>query len=263
MILFAGIRFFLAGLLVFLFLGLQKRKLRIDGPKSWATVLFIGFVQTTLQYVCFYIGLAQSPGSRGSILTATSTFFTIVLAALLVREEKLGPRKLLGCAAGFAGIVVISLDGNFAGATRMGDLLLVGSALSLSAGVVISKLLPPTTDAFSISALQLTFGGGLLLLLGLAGGGRLGAVTPGGILLMLYMAALSSVAFSLWTSLIRKYDTARVSIFFFLVPVFGVLLSGLFLQENIWRLPNLIALALVCAGILIINKPRKEDNNLA
>ncbi|MEN6340711.1 MAG: EamA family transporter, partial [Clostridiaceae bacterium] len=72
-----------------------------------------------------------------------------------------------------------------------------------------------------------------------------------------YLIALSATAFTIWTYLMRDHEAASVSIYFFLLPVFGVLLSGLFLGEQILSLRNLAALLFVCAGIYVVNsRPR-------
>ena len=68
------------------------------------------------------------------------------------------------------------------------------------------------------------------------------------------MALLSTVAFSLWTILLKYNPVSKVTIFGFSIPVFGVALSGIFLGEQIFTLKNITALLFVCAGIIIVNK---------
>ena len=78
-------------------------------------------------------------------------------------------------------------------------------------------------------------------------------------LLLFYMACISAVAYSLWGLLLQYNPVSRVSIFGFSNPVFGVILSAIILQEGAampW-VQSLVALALVSAGIFIVNK---EEN---
>ena len=75
---------------------------------------------------------------------------------------------------------------------------------------------------------------------------------------MLYMALLSSVAFTLWTTLLKHNRVGKISVYNFLVPVFGTILSALFLGESIWSWQNILALVLVCAGIYIVNRKKEE-----
>jgi drug/metabolite transporter (DMT)-like permease len=78
------------------------------------------------------------------------------------------------------------------------------------------------------------------------------------ILLLIYMAFLSAVAFTLWTTLSKYNKISRVAIYNFLTPVFVTFLSSLFLGENLFTWYNLLALILVCAGIYIVNIIKKE-----
>ena len=69
-----------------------------------------------------------------------------------------------------------------------------------------------------------TLGGAVLLAIGLIGGGALRSVNLQGLLLLVYLIFVSAAAFTIWTSLLRRYDAASVSVYFFLLPVFGVAL---------------------------------------
>ena len=70
-----------------------------------------------------------------------------------------------------------------------------------------------------------------------------------------YLALLSAVAYSLWGTLLKYNPVARVSIYGFMNPVCGVLLSALLLGEsqNAFGAAGLAALALVCVGIWLVN----------
>ena len=81
-------------------------------------------------------------------------------------------------------------------------------------------------------------------------------------LLLIYMALLSTIAFTLWAEMIKYNPVGKVAIFGFSIPVFGVALSALFLKENIWTLQNLAALILVSVGILIVNLKGKDQNTI-
>jgi drug/metabolite transporter (DMT)-like permease len=78
--------------------------------------------------------------------------------------------------------------------------------------------------------------------------------------LLIYMALLSSAAFSLWNLLLKHNKVGPVSVYNFLTPIFGSILSAIFLGENIFEYKNMIALILVCLGIWMVNKQRKLKN---
>lgn len=78
-------------------------------------------------------------------------------------------------------------------------------------------------------------------------------------LILTYLALISSVAFSIWGMLLKYYPVSKISIFSFTNPMFGVLLSTLVLKEKNqaegWKI--ITALTLVCVGIYLVNKPKK------
>lgn len=73
------------------------------------------------------------------------------------------------------------------------------------------------------------------------------------------MAALSAVAFTVWTYLLSHNPVSSVSIYNLLIPVFGTVLSGIFLQENIMTWTHLISIVLVCMGIVLVNRKQKAE----
>ena len=92
----------------------------------------------------------------------------------------------------------------------------------------------------------------VLLLAGWLGGGRMEAFTPASAALMVYMVLLSALAFGTWSALLKYNSIGKVTIFNFLIPVFGVVLSAIFLGENMFAWKNAVALVLVCAGIWLV-----------
>ena len=77
--------------------------------------------------------------------------------------------------------------------------------------------------------------------------------------LLLYMALLSSVAFAVWSLLLKHNPVGMIAAFNFLIPVFGVALSAIFLGESLLRWSYLAALVLVCAGIWLVTRPSTVD----
>ena len=258
-ILFAGVRFTGAGLVTLLVARFLAPAAAPPSLKRAASLLGLGLVQTTAQYVCFYLGLAHALGTRSAILNTTSTFFTVFLAALFFPAERVTLQKLVGCLVGFAGIVLANLGGSAGVAFSWnGDFLILLSSLFFALGSVLSKRLSRQEDPIRVTGAQLSLGGAVLLGIGLFGGGTLPLVNLKGLLLLLYLIFLSAAAFTIWTSLLRRYDAASVSVYFFLLPVFGVALSGLLLGERIASVQTIGALLLVCAGIAIVNRPASK-----
>lgn len=102
-ILFAGMRFLLAGFLVILFHSIQGRRWIMPQKGSGRAILELCLNQTVLQYYFFYTGLAHASGVHGAIITGGNVFISILVASLIFRYEKLTARKLVGCSPGFCG----------------------------------------------------------------------------------------------------------------------------------------------------------------
>ena len=115
-----------------------------------------------------------------------------------------------------------------------------------------------------LSGYQFTLGGMIMIIIGLAMGGRIHTVSIPALILLIYMGLISAVAYTLWGILLKYNPVSKVSIFGFTNPVFGVILSAIILREgNTFGGKDLIALVLVSIGILVVNwaKPvagRKE-----
>jgi drug/metabolite transporter (DMT)-like permease len=253
--LFAGLRFFGAGLLLMVFAVLTRRSLTGLAPRQMGQTGLLGLLQTTLQYIFFYIGLAHTTGVKGAILNASGVFFSVLLAHWIYHNDTLNWRKLLGCALGFMGVLVVNIgpllgsapiDG---GVTLMGEGFVVMAAFVLSAASLYGKRVSQTMDPVVMTAYQLAWGGLGLIAIGWLAGAQWPAFTWAAGLLLTYMAALSAVAFAVWGALLKHNRVSKVAIFSFLIPVFGSSLSVLFLGESLLEWKYLLALVLVCAGI--------------
>ena len=252
---FAGWRFLLAGALLLVMAQLTGRRVWALAPVQWAQLGLLGLAQTALQYVFFYVGLANTTGVKGSILNATGTFFSVLLAHFLYANDRLSRRKALGCAVGFVGVMVVNLrgaQGLDAEFTLLGEGFIVIAAFVLSAASIYGKRLSQRIDPMVMTGWQLGIGGLMLLFGGLAGGGAISGWSAGSLALLGYMAVLSAVAFTLWAALLKHNRVGQVTVFNFLIPVFGALLSALFLGEAVLEWRNLAALVMVCGGIWLV-----------
>ncbi len=259
-ILFAGYRFFLSGVFTFL-TGciLEKKFLTMKRTSVWHIVRQ-GLLQTTAQYVCFYIGLAYTTGAKGSIINASQGFIALIAAHFMLKNEKMNLRKTAGCILGLAGVVAVNLSpGAWGGGfTLRGEGMILLCTAVYAVSMVLLKLIADEESPMTITAYQTLVGGAVLIVAGLAMGGRVTGFTGKSVILLAYMALLSTVAFSVWTILMKYNPVGRVAVYTFTIPIFGVALSGLILGEAVLEWKNLAALALVSAGIIIVNRPDKD-----
>lgn len=254
---FAGWRFALAGVILLATAAAMRKPVFDLTGRQIRQLGLLGLTQTALQYVFFYIGLAHASGVKSSIMNATGVFFSVVLAHFIYTDDRLSRRKVFGVLVGFLGVVVVNLGRGGLGFdfSLMGEGFVTVAAFVLAAASIYGKHVSRTTDPMIMTGWQLLVGGAALTLGGMAGGGHLEALDWRSGTLLAYMALLSSVAFAVWSLLLKHNPVGLIAAFNFLVPVFGVALSALFLGEFLLRWSYLAALALVCVGIWLVTRP--------
>ncbi|ENQ3078707.1 DMT family transporter [Bacillus cereus] len=259
-ILFAGYRFFLAGIMLLLFFKVLGRNVSFQKGTTKQLVQ-IGLFQTFLQYVCFYIGLSYSTGIEGAVISGTSSFFQIVFAHFLYKDDSLNMRKIVGVSIGFCGVILVNIpkgDMNFH--FGIGELLLLGAAMLYSYGNILAKEGSKTMDVGYMTAYQMIIGSLGLLFIGIFQVGLMPFTFHMQTLLMLlYLSFLSAAGFCIWNTVMKYNKVGKVSMYMFFIPVFGVILSSLILGEAIHSFV-LFGLACVATGIIIVNRTRSEKN---
>ncbi|WP_236127782.1 DMT family transporter [Cedecea colo] len=257
-IVFAGYRFVIAGLLLLAFAVVQGKPIGRLSRGQFSQLVALGVTQTALQYIFFYIGLAYTTGVKGSIMNATGTFFSVLLAHFIYHNDRLSMNKIVGCVLGFAGVMVVNfnsqlMDFSF---SWMGDGFVVLAAFILSAASLYGKRISQTVDPTIMTGWQLATGGVVLTIGGYLAGGALAFHGWESVAILGYLALLSSVAFALWSLLLKYNRVGMIAPFNFLIPVSGAVLSAIFLQESILEWRYALALVLVCFGIWRVNVTR-------
>lgn len=255
-LIFAGYRFFIAGIILMI---IQKSMGKSILPKSlsdFKSFALLGVFYTLLQYVFLYIGMANATGVKSSILGSVSTFINIILAHFIYKDDKLSVKKVVGCIIGFLSIIILNFkpgtaDESF---TLLGDGFLILSALMGSIGSIYNKRISKDNDVFVITSWQLIIGSLMLIGIGKSTGATLSFVSVESVFLLLYMALISSVALVAWSTLYKYNKVGQITVFNFLTPIFGTILSAFLLGEFIFDIKTLAALALACSGIWIVNK---------
>ena len=259
-IIFAGIRFTLAGIITVLIYSIAKRRILYPKKENIGRVLTVSAFQTVIQYVFFYIGLSITSGVKGTVISGSNAFFAILISALIFHQEKLNVKKIVACILGFAGIIIVNLNGlDFT--MNIGDAFVMISNIAYAVSSVLIKRFSKYEDPVVISGYQFIIGGSVMIAAGVIMGGQVAFNTPASIGVIIYLALLSAVAYSLWGILLKHNPVSKVTIYSFMIPVFGVLLTKLMLPEsesNVSPLSLIITLVLICAGIIILNYKKPE-----
>lgn len=265
-IFFAGIRFALAGIITVIIYSIIEKRILFPKKESFKYVGIISVFQTILQYLFFYIGLANTSGVKGTILSGSSAFFSILVATLIFKQEKLTFRKIVACIIGFLGVVVVNLKGLELNLNFFGDAFVMFSAISLAFSSVLMKIYSKEENPVVLSGYQFILGGIVMIAIGLLLGGSVSLESGKGVAILVYLAFLSAVAYALWGMLLKYNPVSKVTVFSFMTPVFGVILSKIMLTEtsNVSFVNVLLALGLICGGIFMLNyqKPGNTSQSL-
>ncbi len=261
---FAGLRFFLAGLMALFIGSLMEKKLLLPQKKTIPKIGLISLFQTILQYFFYYIGLAHTTGVKAAIIVAANVFAAILISALLFHQERLTTKKILGCIVGFAGILLINFSGLQGGFSfnLIGDGMIFLCTIASGFSSVIMKKYSAGENPVLLSGWQFCFGGFVLWLFGTLCGGCIEHISTAAIAVLVYLAFVSAAAYSLWATLLKYNPVSKVAVFGFLNPICGVIISGIVLQEsNAFGIRGIVSLLLVCAGVFIVNRTEKTHTH--
>lgn len=263
-VVFAGMRFLLAGLILLVGLFFINKKALFVSRKQIPVLILFGITQTALQYFFFYNGLAKTTGMKGAILASSGTFFTVMLAHYFYVNDKMNWQKTIGLIAGFAGIVIANWGQGFQMSFQLtGEGYMVLAALTGAIGTIMAKEMAVGIHPFALTGWQLTIGSIVMLVIGIPQlQENAMSFTPLGWGLFVYSAFLSAAAFGLWYSILKYNKAGEISIYKFATPVSGTILSALFIPGEHLTLLVVAALALVAVGFVAINykpKARAEE----
>lgn len=260
---FAGIRFFLAGVLVIIISSFLRKQFLFPHREELGKIFILSSFQTIGQYIFFYIGIAHTTGVNSAVVDSLTTFFAIIIASLVFRMEALTFRKILGCILGFVGVLIINFSGESVKINLLGDGLVMLSALCYGVSSTLIKRYSVEHDTVLFSGYQFMMGGLTMFLVSIPFD-RLSVIKNAFIsgtgsdqnmkaaVVLLYLALVSSIAYTLWGILLRTNDVSKISIFGFMNPVFGVILSAILLGEGL-GLRYVAALIFIALGITSVN----------
>ncbi len=261
-ILFAGLRFILCGVILTVIASAQEKRLYLPTGKELVPIFGVAMSTIVLHYSFTYIALSMGDSSKSAIIKQTGFLFLSCFAFLFDKGDRFTWRKALAGVLGFIGILATSTDGGFA--FGLAEVLLLLSSACSAVSAVITKKATQTMSPAGLVAYSQVIGGVFLLVLGIALGGRMPVVSGEALLVMLYICAASVVAYLLWNVLLKYGDLSTLSVTKFAEPLFAVLLSGILLHEEIFKWSYGVALLLILFSILLINQRKKkyESNDI-
>jgi drug/metabolite transporter (DMT)-like permease len=253
-LIFAGSRFLLAGLLVLPFCRRNIVKSVRKAPPGMLLAIILG--QTYFQYVFFYYGLRVSSGTLGALLVGTGSFWWIVLGPILIKTSPPRPIHwvlLVFCSIGIC--LAVYAPGAGSGNVLLGTIAFLCASFSGAVAAIFMKRVAPISGSRTVTSFSLTCGGILLLLTAVPEWSRyLEHFTLTTLWVTCYLAFLSATAFTIWNRLIERYSINTLSTYRFLIPLFGVLESTLFIPSERIGLGIVAGGSIILIGIIAISR---------
>jgi drug/metabolite transporter (DMT)-like permease len=213
-----------------------------------------------LEFILIFRGLMWTDASRASLFIYTAPFFVVIGARWLLPGDRFDRWQWLGLLLSFAGMVVafgMPVPGGDARALA-GDLMLVAAGAAWGATTLVIKASSLARASYEKTLLyQLIVSAPALALCAQLAGERV-AAPPSAIAIgsLLYQTFwIVGFTYLAWFALVLRYSASRLSAFTFLTPIFGVVAGHLVLGEPLT--PGFaLAVALVVAGLVLVNRPR-------
>lgn len=237
---------------------LLTRRTLPHGWRAWRALFWMGTINNAIPFALIVWSQQFIASGLASILNATTPLFTVLVAGLLLSDERLHPRKLAGAVIGFTGVAAMIGFDALAGMSRdlWAQAAVLGAALSYAFAGVYGRrfrtlgLAPLVTAAGQVTAAAVILAPLTILIdrpwsLAAPGAGTWAAVLA---------LALVSTAFAyvLYFRILAQAGATNLLLVTFLVPVSAILLGAMFLGERL-GLQHLAGMALIGAGLVFID----------
>lgn len=212
-----------------------------------------------LEFLLLFLALQYTSAARGTLFLNTSPFIVALGAHFFLKHDALTSTKLIGLTAAFAGVVLAFSDSLSMPSPQAltGDVMCLLAAVAWGATTVVIKgsTLATATPEKTLMY-QLALSAVVLMVASPLTGeaGVFAADTTVWLAVAYHSVVIAFASYVAWFSLLRRYPASRVSVFVFLTPVFGVIAGGVLLNEPISQ-KLVLALALIAAGIYLVNRP--------
>ena len=213
-----------------------------------------------IEFVFIYRGLVFTTATRAVLFLYLAPFFVVIGSRIVLPVDRFSLSQWLGLALSFAGMIIAfglptpALDPR----QFIGDLMIVGGALFWAATTLLIKVSALNRiSAEKVMLYQLVVSAPILAVGAVIFGERMTGM-PSALALgaLAYQTCwVVSVTFVFWFALVVRYSANRLSAFTFLTPLFGVAAGHLVLNEPLTP-AFAAAVALVAAGLVLVNRPR-------
>ncbi len=263
---FAGIRFFISGVLIFIYFGNPKKF--FSGLKTnWKFIAQLGLVQIFAQYALFYNGINLVPSALAAMIIGSSPLFIAAVAHFSFHNDKMTPLKTGSILIGVVGIAIITLDRtkiemkNELEYLGIG-LLLVNNLISGYSNVIIAKK-SAGISPIVLSSTSLMLGGMLLFLVSIPVEGiNFGPFPATYYYALAWLSLLSATAITIWYALLKRpgVKVSLLNVWKFLIPVLGAALSWVILTDEKPDFISIVGMAIIALSLVALNYANRKAN---
>ncbi len=252
----AGFRFAIAGLVVLVF-SKVKLKAKLKPERNELLLTGVLGLLTFATFTLFFIGLGYTSSTKGPIVSSVGIFFVAIFSHFMSRSNRMNVKKTIGLICGFTGVVLANITFITQAAfsfTLNGEGFLIFHAVLSAITTVLIKKHAYSMDVVRVNGWQLLLGGVLLLFVGFAGHPAMPLFNVLSAGLLVYIGVVSAVSYTLCFLLLRYHKATEVEQYKFAIPLFGSLLSVIFIPGEHMGIEMLGAAVLVATGIFIVNR---------
>ncbi len=261
---FAGIRFLLSGLFLFLYFG-KPASFFAEFKSNWRFILVLSLVQFAGQYAFFYSGMNLVPSALGAMIIGSSPLFIAIVAHYSFHNDKMTPLKTGSILIGLIGIAIITLGRSKVELKNEMELLGIGllfinNFLSGYSNVLVAKH-QSGRSPIVLSSASIFIGGLILFLVSIPLEGiSTGPFPPSYFITLGWLSFLSAAAFAIWYTLLQRpgVKVSGLNIWKFLIPVLGAILSWILIKEEKPDLISLLGMAVITVSLVTLNYANRK-----
>lgn len=227
-------------------------KLRWPGRELIVPIGAVALLDTLIPYMLVGWATARIESGVAAVLISVMPLFTVIIAAGVLRTERVGPTRLVGLTAGFAGVLVlIGGPSAIADSGALGQLAVLGAALSYAIGALYARTLLSRVEAGPFTATKLGIGAvvaaGAMVATG--GGAGFGELSGGHVAALVALGVVSTgVSFVLYFRIVQEAGTVAASTVTYIIPVFALIFGAAFLEEAI-GVSTVAGMGLIATGV--------------
>ena len=225
-------------------------------PRMYGHLFVMGVINIAIPFSLITFAEQTIDSSLAAVISGAVPLFVIVIAAIFLKGETITINRVVGLVIGFVGVaLLVGVDVTDLGsANAIGELALIGSTISYAIGNVYNKAHVHGLRPMIPALFQVLFGLIVVSVLAFVFEQPLAAVpAPEAIFAVVWLGVLgSSVAYLLYFRILQHWGATRTSMVAYLLPVFGIALGALVLQEAV-SITTLIGTGLVIGGIALVN----------